>query len=165
MLLYLHTYTHTYTHLYIYIYILFVFFFVFIMLGTVRVGATCSKSAVLGDIDIECQSHNIKVYVRTRPLSKDEANRGDNSCIQVNYDEKSLKVMCVVLVLLVSVSSFFRSQFYVIICLFICLICSHIAWLIVHTSFAKIVLNPIQSVAWVCICKIIKRLASLRRLY
>nr|XP_024401166.1 kinesin-like protein klp-20 isoform X2 [Physcomitrium patens] len=56
-------------------------------------GATCSKSAVLGDIDIECQSHNIKVYVRTRPLSKDEANRGDNSCIQVNYDEKSLKVV------------------------------------------------------------------------
>lgn len=55
------------------------------------IGTTCSK-AVLGTMDIESQSHNIKVYVRTRPLSKEEYNKGENICVHVSHDERSLKV-------------------------------------------------------------------------
>jgi hypothetical protein len=38
-------------------------------------------------------TNNIKVYVRIRPLSKDEYARGETSCVHIARDEHSVKVV------------------------------------------------------------------------
>ncbi len=42
--------------------------------------------------DMFRSTNNIKVYVRIRPLSKDEYARGETSCVHIARDEHSVKV-------------------------------------------------------------------------
>lgn len=58
------------------------------------VGAACYNLHATGAGDEKpCStSTNIKVYVRVRPLSKDECARGETVCIHVTRDDRSVKV-------------------------------------------------------------------------
>jgi hypothetical protein len=52
-------------------------------------GNTCPRSP---GSDMFRSANNIKVYVRIRPLSKDEYARGETSCVHIARDEHSVKV-------------------------------------------------------------------------
>jgi hypothetical protein len=59
----------------------------------------CPAAAAAGNIcprspgsDMFRSTNNIKVYVRIRPLSKDEYARGETSCVHIARDEHSVKV-------------------------------------------------------------------------